>query len=781
MADIEIEIDGRTLTAKANETIIQVADRAGIYIPRFCYHQALSVAANCRMCLVDVEKSPKTLPACATPIMPGMKVFTKSAKTIAAQRAVMEFLLINHPLDCPICDQGGECELQDLAFGYGDATSHYDECKRAVSDEDIGPLIATEMTRCILCTRCVRFGDEVAGLRELGVIGRGEDAAIRTYIRYTVHSELSGNIIDLCPVGALTNKPYRYTARPWELQQAPSIAPHDCVGSNLNIHTRNGNVMRVVARENEELNETWLADRDRYSYTGLYHGHRLAEPMARVDGQLQVVSWEQAFAIAARGLQETIAKHGADQLGALASPNATLEEFYLLQKIMRGLGSPHLDHRLREMDTSDQEHLGDYPGLPLSLAALQACDAVLLIGSNIRKEQPLLGSRLRKAALQGAAIVALNAVDYVFNFPLATKKIITPTQWVQVLSALLQALTQPQTVTDTTVIAMAAALKAKQKICILLGASAWQHPEASQLRYLAQQIATHTGATLGFLTPGANTAGAWLAGLVPHRHPGAIAIATPGLSAYDMLKNPRKAYVLLNVEPDYDMANAALAQHALQQATFVLALSLYRNPVLEATANVILPIVPYTETSGTFINAMNMWQSFNGVATPYGASRPAWKVLRVLGNFLELDDFAYASSEAVKDEVKAIIANMTTRSVTLRAPQMTPVKTGLSRLGDIPIYATDSLVRRAKPLQAAQLLMEGEQAVIRLHPETAKQWQLAENEVVLVRQRDGQATLPVLLDARVALDVAFIAGGIAATSQLGDLMGDVIIERMPSC
>lgn len=363
MADLEIEIDGKKLTAKPNQTVIQVADEAGIYIPRFCYHKHLTIPANCRMCLVEVEKMPKAVPACATPCTPGMKVFTKSQKTILAQRAVMEFLLINHPLDCPICDQGGECELQDLSMGYGSSHSDYNECKHSVADENLGPLIATEMTRCIKCTRCVRFGDEIAGMRELGVVGRGEDTDISTYIQEVIRSEVSGNIIDLCPVGALTSKPYRFTARPWELDQWSSVSPHDCVGGNLNVHTRYGKVMRVVSRENTAINQTWISDRDRYSYTGLYHEDRLEEPMMFEDGKWQVASWEQALEAVASGLREAIEQHGADKLGALASPNSTLEEFYLLQKIVRALGSPNIDHRLRETDTQDQEAMGLFPDL----------------------------------------------------------------------------------------------------------------------------------------------------------------------------------------------------------------------------------------------------------------------------------------------------------------------------------------------------------------------------------------------------------------------------------
>lgn len=560
MAEIEIEIDGKKLAASPNQTVIEVADAAGIYIPRFCYHKQLTVAANCRMCLVEVEKSPKTLPACATPVMPGMKVFTKSAKTQAAQRAVMEFLLINHPLDCPICDQGGECELQDLAMGYGSSHSHYDECKRSVANENLGPLIATEMTRCILCTRCVRFCDEVAGVREIGVTERGGHAEISTYVERAVTSEVSGNIIDLCPVGALISKPYLFTARAWELDQTPSISPHDCLGTNINVHTRYGKTMRVVTRENMKINETWIADRDRFSYAGLDSPERISEPLARIDGKWVTVEWQKAFEIITTKLHEVISAHGADQIGALASPTSTVEEFYLLQKIMRGLGSNNIDHRLRDIDTSDEANIGAFPGMEMAIAELEQCDAILLIGSNIQKEQPLLATRIRKAALKKASIVAINPVDYDFNFNVAVKKIISPQEMVHALQSIVKA----YEANDNNDIV--SALRNKQRVAILVGALAQHHPHAAAIRALAQQLAKLSGATLGLLTDGANSPGAWLAGAVPHRRAGGIALNESGLSAYAMFEKMRKAYLLVNVDPDLDCANAANAITALKQA-----------------------------------------------------------------------------------------------------------------------------------------------------------------------------------------------------------------------
>ncbi|VVC75215.1 NADH-quinone oxidoreductase chain 3 [Aquicella siphonis] len=787
MADIEIEIDGQKLTAKPNQTVIQVADEADIYIPRFCYHKHLSIPANCRMCLVEVEKSPKALPACATPVMQGMKVFTRSQKTLAAQRAVMEFLLINHPLDCPICDQGGECELQDLSMGYGTPFSHYDECKRAVADENLGPLIATEMTRCILCTRCIRFGDEIAGMRELGMTFRGEHEEVSTFVEQAVKSEVSGNIIDICPVGALTSKPYRFTARAWELDQAPSVAAHDCVGSNLNIHTRYGKVMRVVARENELVNQTWISDRDRFSYAGLYHADRLEEPMVKEEGVWRAVEWQRAFEVAAAGLQAVTAEYGADRLGGLASPNSTLEEFYLLQKIIRGLGSPHVDYRLRETDVQDQEAMPLFPGLGMAFSELEHVDAFLLIGSNLRHEQPAAALRVRKAGLKGASISVVNSIDHDFNFPVAAKKIVSPQHLVRVLAEVVQALDESAARewnmqgTDKEAIQIARLLQGKQKAVVLLGALALQHPHASAIRFLAQKIAALTGAKLGFMTMGANSAGAWLAGAVPHRHAGGSAINHTGLDAYAMLSKPRKGYVLLNVEPDLDCANALMAEEALKQARFVVALSQFRNPVLEACAHVILPVTPFTETAGTFVNAAGDWQSFNGVARAYAEARPGWKVLRVLGNFLHLDGFDYESSEEVKREVRMIAEKMPALVPPVYQPDLSaalePVPK-LVRVGEVPLYAVDGLVRRSRPLQEAQEAMSGSLACVRLHPETAGQLKLLEGERVRVKQQSASAELPLRLDARVAPGAAWVAAGIPATRGLGDMMGEVELEKV---
>lgn len=774
MADIEIEIDGRKLTAQPNQMLIQVADEAGIYIPRFCYHKHLSVAANCRMCLVEVEKSPKALPACATPVMPGMKVFTKSQKTLDAQRAVMSFLLINHPLDCPICDQGGECELQDIAMGYGSTHSSYDEPKRAVPELPLGSLIATEMTRCIHCTRCVRFGQEVAGVRELGATHRGGHTEISTFVQHAMRSEVSGNIIDLCPVGALTAKPSRFTARAWELQQSPGVSPHDCLGSNLNLHTRNGEVMRVVARENASINETWISDRDRFGYTGLQDPQRLTLPRVKIDGEWQVVDWEQALDIAARGLHAVMASAGPDRVGALASPNATLEEFYLLQKLMRSLGVPHLDHRLRDTDTRDQAQFATFPGLPFTLDGLADRDVVWLIGSNLQKEQPIAALRLRQAVARGAAVLAVNPIDYDFNFAVAAKHIVAPHDMIHTLQTVLSAVKAKDTTHP-----FVAACAGRQKGVVLVGALANHHPEAALIRSLAKQLADETEAAFGVMTDGANSAGAWLAGMVPHRDAHGNDLNQPGLSAYEMLHQPRKAYVLLNVEPERDCMNPGLAVEAMKQAQMVIALSLYRNPVLEAHADVILPIASFAETAGTFVNAAGQWQSFQGVATPVGEARPAWKVLRVLAHFLDRPDFNYDSVTDVRDELKRLVDHRTHREQAYVAPSLKPngATTRLSRVGEIPIYATDSQLRRSVPLQAAQAAMEGDVGECRLHPDTLAACQLAVGNHVRVHQGHHNATMIVHADDRLAKGAVFAAGAIDATLGLGGLFDAIELEK----
>ncbi|NOY71010.1 MAG: NADH-quinone oxidoreductase subunit G [Gammaproteobacteria bacterium] len=710
---INIEIDGLKIEAQDGAMLIEAADEVGISIPRFCYHKKLSVAANCRMCLVDVEKAAKPLPACATPVTEGMKVFTQSQKAISAQKGVMEFLLINHPLDCPICDQGGECDLQDLAVGYGGGETRYSENKRVVKNKNIGSLIATDMTRCIHCTRCVRFGEEIAGVRELGAIGRGEHMEIGTYVASTISSELSGNMIDLCPVGALTSKPFRYSARNWEMQRHPSIAGHDCVGSNIDLDVRDNNIMRVVPRENEEINETWISDRDRFSYEGLNSKDRLTAPMIKQSGEWQRVSWDTALAFALNGVKELVGRHGAEHLGTLVSPSATLEEMYLLQKLVRGLGSSNIDHRVRQLDFSDQNRAPAFPYLGQSIESLGQSDAVLLVGANITKDQPILGHRVRQAALFGAKVMCVNSVDYKVNMPLAEKLITDVAGMEAALAGILKALLNMNKIAAPSGIdqllhsvsisatheKMAANLSKASHGSVLLGLSAASHPAYSTLYALAECIAELSGAKLGSLSLGANSAGAWLSGAVPHRTADSASSnqTSAGLNAIQMFTAPRKGYFLFGIEPEFDSVDPVVTTQSLKDAEFVVAFSSYASTVLSDVANVFLPISPYTETSGTFVNVEGRWQSFKGVVSPQEDTRPAWKILRVLGNLFELKGFDYMSSIEVRDELKKCLGDI---KLSNKRAWLCPELSGniSEQIVEIPIYGADAITRRAVSL-----------------------------------------------------------------------------------
>jgi NADH-quinone oxidoreductase subunit G len=794
---VTIEVDGRKLTAKKGQMLIQVTDAAGIAIPRFCYHKKLSVAANCRMCLVDVEKAPKPLPACATPVMDGMVVRTRSALAREAQKGVMEFLLINHPLDCPICDQGGECELQDQAMGYGKDVSRYHEAKRIVKDKDIGPLIATDMTRCIHCTRCVRFGREIAGVMEFGGVGRGEHMEIRTFLDSSVSSELSGNVIDLCPVGALTSKPFRYSARPWELQSHASVSPHDCVGANLDVQVRGGRVMRVLPRENEAVNECWLADRDRFSYEALNSAERLDVPMIRRGHQWEPTDWNTALEFIVAGLHQVIQAHGAGQLGALAAPTSTLEEFYLLQKLMRSLGSGNVDHRLRQLDFSDDEIAPVFPGLGQALADLETIDAALLIGANPRKDQPLVNGRLRQGVLKGAKALAINSVDYDFNYPLAHKRIVDLAGMVSSLAALaaaVAALKQVAAPAEVTALAgsstpgaveqaMVQVLTHSHRATVLLGSFALSHPHAATLKALAQFIAAACGARLGQL-PAANAAGAWLAGCVPHRGVAGAAVPKPGRQALDMLLNPLKAYLLFGVEPEFDCLNSARAVAAMQAAEFVVMCtsfkpSLYKSRAVEY-ADVWLPLAAFTETAGTFINAEGRRQAFQGVVEPPGQARPGWKILRVLGNLLGLSGFDQMSIEDVRHEIDLGAAATAVKPIAWPKPgkanDLTLVAGQVMRLAEVPVYAVDALTRRADALtQTADHPRPG----ARLNAHQAQQLGLAGGDAVRVVMREGEARLDVMIDARVPEGCVLVYSGFPETAGLGAHGPASIVKDQP--
>ena len=704
---VNIEINGKPVKARKGEMIIRVTDANGEYIPRFCYHDKLPVAANCRMCLVEVEKAPKPMPACATPVMEGMKVFTRSPKAIGAQRAVMEFLLINHPLDCPICDQGGECELQDLSLGFGRDYSRFHERKRSVPDETLGPLIATDMTRCIHCTRCIRFTEDIAGIQELGMIGRGEQMKVRRYIESTVDHELSGNVIDLCPVGALVSKPYRFTARAWEMNAVPLVSPHDGAGSNLYGHVLRGRLMRVVPRQNETINEVWIADRDRFSYEAIYSPERLERPMVREGGQWVETDWETALARAAEGLRARAAS-----LGVLASPSSTIEELYLAGRIARGLDSANIDCRLRQGDFCDQAADPRFPNLGMRIADVDSLQGLLVIGSNLRREVPILAHRVRKAARAGAKVALVNPTVFPYHFPVTEYLESAPSAQVADLAAILGAAAQLSGKSAPTYLmpavqaatigpqhrAVAAALANGEKRAVWLGALALRHPRYAELRALAAAIAQVTGASFGVLAEGANAAGAYLAGAVPHREAGGKAAATCGLTAGEMLGKALRSYLLLGTEPWLDAREDT--RRTLAQAEFVVAVTPFASDALREIAHVLLPAGTFAETSGTYVNLEGVWQSQTGAAAPVGEARPAWKILRVLGNLLDLAGFEYLSSDAIRDELAGLCGASTAYS----APGYTgshPVTAAgaVAAVVDIPMYQIDGLVRRAPSLQ----------------------------------------------------------------------------------
>jgi NADH-quinone oxidoreductase subunit G len=701
-----IEVDGERVEARKGQMIIEATDAVGTYVPRFCYHEKLSIAANCRMCLVEVEKAPKPLPACATPVTDGMKVFTKSPYAIAAQKATMEFLLINHPLDCPICDQGGECELQDIAVGYGRDVSRYNDGKRVVKDKNIGPLVSTDMTRCIHCTRCVRFGQEIAGMPQLGTTERGERMQIGTYIAQSVDHELSANIIDLCPVGALNNKPYRYSARAWEMTQRETVSPHDCVGSNLYAHVLRGTVKRIVPRENESINETWISDRDRFSYEAIYSEDRLHTPQVKEAGAWREIGWEEALNLAAEKLRAA----PADKVGMLASPSVTVEEAHLISRIAEHLGTNNIDHRITRRDFSDEANDPIYPWLGCDIADIEQQDAILVVGSNLRHEAPILAHRVRKAALAGAEVSFVNSTKFPYHFD------VTKSLHGKGLVALLRGVAMaacgnalPDSIADickgVAVDAgherIAESLKNAEQSLLLLGNVGSRHRAYSAVRALAAAIAEATGAKLGHLSEGANSAGASLAGLLPHRGAGGTERAEPGLNAGNMLDDPLDVLMLVNVEPDADLLSVEGGAGQVAAQTFTVALTPFVTDTMLYATDLLLPIGTFAETSGTYVNVAGTWQSFPGIANPLGEARPAWKILRVIGNLLDASGFEYVTSEEVRDEIAAKVSGARADNAyggdkKIAKPNGADVP---DEDLDMPLYSVDALVRRATALQ----------------------------------------------------------------------------------
>jgi NADH-quinone oxidoreductase subunit G len=789
MATLNIEIDGRALQVESGDTIMDAANQAGITIPHFCYHRKLSIAANCRMCLVQVEKAPKPLPACATPVTDGMKVHTRSEYAINAQKAVMEFLLINHPLDCPICDQGGECTLQDLAVGYGGSSSRYQEIKRVVSDKNLGPLIATDMTRCIHCSRCVRFGQEIAGMMELGMPGRGEHTEVMPFLEGQVASELSGNVIDLCPVGALTSKPFRYTARPWELSRRPSISPHDSLGSNLEVHVKGNKVMRVLPRENEDVNECWLADRDRFSYEGLNIAERLTQPMIKQDGQWVESTWQAALEFVADKLKSL----AAEQIGALSTPYRPAEELFLLQKLMRGMGSGNVDHRLRQSDFSldERAHGGFWLGMPVTY--MSRLDRMLVVGSNLRKDHPLMAHRIRESVRWYGQLNLINAADDEFLGKVHAKRIVAPSQLASTLAGVCRALAELKNmplpeiavhgVADDTARKMAESIagggqgsSAGEARAVFLGNMAQHHPSYSQIHALAQEVARLAGASFGVLGEAANSVGAVAVGAIPGRGPlGQPAIK--GLNAQQMLEKPLKAYLLLGVEAELDTHDPVAAMASINAAEFVVVMSPYKGKSFDY-ADVLLPIAPWTETSGTFINTEGRVQSFSAVVKPLGETRPAWKVLRVLGNLLGLSGFDHNDSKDVLRDalgetpigsVQAFLNNAVS-GVTVTPPQQSK---GLERVAEVPIYQTDAVVRRSPSLQMTQ---DAALPVARMHSRLIAKLGLQENGRVSVRQTAHALTLKVQRDDLLPDNCVRIPSGHPLTAGLGPMFGAITAE-----
>ena len=780
---LELELDGKLMEVPEGSTVMDAANKAGIYVPHFCYHRKLSIAANCRMCLVQVEKAPKPLPACATPVTNGMKVWTHSDTAVNAQKGVMEFLLINHPLDCPICDQGGECQLQDLAVGYGGSGSHYEEDKRVVNNKNLGPLISTDMTRCIHCTRCVRFGQEIAGIMELGMIGRGEHAEIITFVGKTVDSELSGNAIDLCPVGALTSKPFRYSARTWELTRKPSVSPHCGLGSNLTLQVKQNRVMRTLPRDNEAINECWLSDKDRFSYEALNADTRMPRPMLRKDEAWQEVDWPVALEFIAKELQRIKGAHGAAAIGALVTPHQTLEEMHLLQKLLRGFGSGNVDFRLRQVDFSSDGKLAGIPWLGMNIADIGALDRVLVIGSTLRKDHPLLAHRLRQSTKKRTELNLIHAADDDLLMRVANKAIVAPALLPQTLAQVVKAAAELKNVAVPEAVRgavagvtvgdaaqrIAASLVAGKQVAVFLGNFAQQHPAAGELHALAQALGAVIGCPFGFLGEAANSVGGYVAGCVPTGK-------VTGKNARQMIEAPLKAYLLLGVEPELDMHNPRQAIAALKQAELVVALSPFQHRATEY-AHVLLPIAPFTETAGTFISTEGRVQTFAGVVQPLGETRPAWKVLRVLGNLLGVAGFEHDGADDAQREAlhgKTEIFNKN-NELNNNLGTLSIAGSGVARIAETPIYAADALARRAPGLQKTR---DAQPPAATMNRALADQLGLRDGDFVRVMQDGGEVSVPYAIDDKLPAGCVRLAAARPETAELGAAAAPLTVERV---
>ncbi len=773
---VELTIDGIKVEAPEGSMVIQAAHKLGVYVPHFCYHKKLSIAANCRMCLVDVEKAPKALPACATPVTNGMIVHTRSEKAIAAQKSVMEFLLINHPLDCPVCDQGGECQLQDLAVGYGASASRYREEKRVVVAKSMGPLISTDgMQRCIHCTRCVRFGQEIGGIMEVGMINRGEFSEITTFVGEAVESELSGNMIDICPVGALLSKPFKFTARTWEMGRRRSVSPHDSLGANLVVQAKLDRVLRVVPFENEDVNECWISDRDRFSYEGLYTEDRLAHPMLKgEDGQWREASWSDALQVVVHGFNTVRDQFGAEQIGGIGNHNATTEELALLARLMRALGSENVDFRLRGIDPTFEQAVAGVPWLGMPIAELGQLDRVLIVGSFLRKDHPLMAQRLRQAVKHGTQVSFIDSAADDPLFPVSGRMTVAPSllpnALAEVLVALAQAKDQPvpeafaKVEPSPAAQLIAASLSSGQRVAVLLGNMAVGSDKAGLIAANAYAVARSASAKFGFLTPGANTVGGYLAGATPGKG---------GLTAEQMLAQPLKAYLVLHAEPAFDSDNGARALEVLKAAGFAVALTSFKSAAQE-WADVMLPISPFTETSGTFVNAEGRVQSFKGAAAPFADTRPAWKVLRVLGNLFQLQGFDDETSESVRETVLVSGIDGRLSNDVIASAGLSSKREGLERVADVPIYRSDALVRRSQPLQDTTA---SQAPHARMASSTLAGLGIEAGTAVRIGSAQGQVVLAAFLDDTVAPGCVRVATAFNETLALGSGFGQLTVER----
>ena len=782
---VKIEVNGIALEAPKGSMIIEATDKVGIEIPRFCYHPKLSISASCRMCLVDVEKMPKPVPACATPVMDGMKVYTESRRAMDAQHGVMEFLLINHPLDCPICDQGGECELQDQAMGYGRSVSRFTERKRVVKDKDVGPLVQTEMTRCIHCTRCVRFLEEIAGTHEMGGSGRGDRLEIGTCVQNSINSELSGNIIDICPVGALTNKPYRFAARAWELMARPSVASHDGVGSSLFHHVRRGKILRTVPRENEATNESWLSDRDRYSHLGLYTEDRVTTPQIKENGGWKSVSWDEASERVAALLKGSKKEHGPEQTGVLMSPSAASEEYFLAQRLVRQLGAGNIDHRLREQDFSDDASRPEAPVFEKKIADIEHCDAILLVGCNPREDAPIIGHRVRQAWRKGAKISVVNPLAWNFTFDTSLDAIVAPQNMVADLAALAAAVERitgsavPGSISgvvgsasvDQRHEALAVRLNEAENGLLLLGQFAMSHSDAAWLRTLSAYIGAATGGALNILVHGGNANGAWLAGAVPHRVAGGAGIET-GMNAVQMLEDPRRCYLLWGIEPELDIDNPARAMGALRQAENVVSVVTHASESLREVSDVLLPLAALAESEGSMVNFDGNNMGFRAAAKKPGDARPGWKILRRIGSEMNLEGFDQFSIEEVSAEMQSEISAGSVSREEAVLSEITQLE-GLYRIGEVPMYSIDATCRRSGPLQET---IQASQDLLGLNPQDAERLGLADGANARVSQGGESLDIRVDINESVPAGGAWLRTANDAVCKLGPAVAPVNVE-----